>query len=338
MDPVLIVFGIAVGVLVGLTGIGGGSIMTPLLILVMGVPPITAVGTDLAYAAVTKTVGGFKHFRQGTVAVRLSCWMAVGSVPAAIGGVYVLEALQRATGDEFDGLLLGMVAAAVMFTGVTTLARALFLPKLVARERDGFVLQRHHKISAVVVGVFVGFILGMTSAGSGALIAVALILVFRLIPTRVVGTDVFHAALLLWAAAAAHIIAGNVDYGMAGTLIIGSVPGVWIGSHLSVRVPLGTLRVALGVTLVGAGLGLSTKAGLSVPTGVLAAVPAVLAAVLAGQWLRRRRIDPESRPERKSTEHRPLFGYGSNAALRGTLDAQRSAAAADSGSPSRTGR
>src|SRR5205807_8519610 len=136
---------------------------------------------------------------------------------------------------------------------------------------------RRDKIAAVAVGAFVGFVLGMTSAGSGALIAVALILVFRLIPTRVVGTDVFHAAILLWAAAAAHIIAGDVNFALAGTILIGSVPGVWIGSHLAVRIPTGTLRAALGIVLIGSSLGLLTKAGLEVPTALLAATPAVLA-------------------------------------------------------------
>ncbi len=117
MDPLLIVFGLGVGMLVGLTGMGGGSLMTPLLILVFGVKPVTAIGTDLAYAAVTKTVGGLKHFRQRTVELGLSTWMALGSVPAAIGGVYVLAALERAHGDDFDELLLTLLAAALLFTG-----------------------------------------------------------------------------------------------------------------------------------------------------------------------------------------------------------------------------
>jgi len=134
----------------------------------------------------------------------------------------------------------------------------------------------------------------VTSAGSGALIAVALILVFRLIPTRVVGTDVFHAAILLWAAAIAHVVAGNVDYGLAGTIALGSVPGVWLGSHLSVRVPTGSLRVVLGIVLLGSGLGLLSKAGVAVPTPVLAAVPLLVAAI-AGFSVRahreRRRVD-----------------------------------------------
>jgi uncharacterized membrane protein YfcA len=296
MDLLLIVFGLGVGLLVGLTGVGGGSLMTPLLILVAGVAPVTAVGSDLAYAAVTKTVGGIKHLRQHTVAIRLSLWMAVGSVPAAIGGVYVLEALQRSQGDDFDNLLLTIVAAAILLTGTMTLVRALFLPKLVEQERSGFSLRPWHRVAAIIVGIFVGFILGMTSAGSGALIAMALILIFRLIPTRVVGTDVFHAALLLWAASAAHVVAGNVDYALVGTILIGSIPGVWAGAHLSVRVPLGTLRLGLGIVLLGAGLGLLTKAGADIPAPVLAAVPVALLALIVKQHVKRASRTPAPVP------------------------------------------
>jgi uncharacterized membrane protein YfcA len=292
MDPLIVVFGLAVGVLVGLTGMGGGSLMTPLLILVFGVKPVTAIGTDLAYAAVTKTVGGWKHWRQKTVDVSLSTWMALGSVPAAIGGVYVLERLERAYGESFDELVLALVAGAILFTGVTVLVRALFLPKLVERERHEIELRRRHKSTAVLVGVFVGFVLGVTSAGSGALIAVALILIFRLVPTRVVGTDIFHAAILLWAAAAAHIVGGNVDFALAGTLLLGSVPGVWIGSHWSVRIPQGTLRTALGIVMIGAGLGIASKAGAEIPAPVLAAVPVLLALVVIGQHLAGRARPP----------------------------------------------
>jgi hypothetical protein len=292
VDPLVIVFGLGVGILVGMTGMGGGSLMTPLLILVFGVKPVTAIGTDLAYAAVTKTVGGVKHFRQHTVDMRLSSWMAIGSVPAAIGGVYVLELLERSLGGDFDSTLLAVLAGALLFTGVAVLARAFMMPWLNDRERETIDMQRRHKIAAVSVGVFVGFVLGVTSAGSGALIAVALIMIFRLVPTRVVGTDVFHAAILLWAAAAAHLFAGNIDFGLAGTILLGSVPGVWIGSHWSVRVPTATLRTALGVVLIGAGMGLATKAGADIPPVLLAGIPVVLAGLMGGpptvRWLRGR--------------------------------------------------
>lgn len=299
MDPLIAVFGLCVGLLVGLTGVGGGSLMTPLLIIVFGIKPVTAVGTDLTYAAVTKTVGGLKHFRQRTVDLGVSTWMAVGSVPAAVGGVYALDALERAHGRAIDDLLLTVLAAALLITGTATLVRALFLQRLVSAEREAVPMERRDKVAAVLVGLFVGFMLGVTSAGSGALIAVALILLFRLVPTRVVGTDVFHAAILLWAAAAAHIVAGNVDFGLAGTILIGSVPGVWVGSHMSVRIPVGTLRTALAIVLLGSGLGLLSKAGAGVPTLVLAAVPVSLVVLIGGQALvrRSRRLRREAEEE-----------------------------------------
>jgi uncharacterized membrane protein YfcA len=289
MELALIGFGLGVGLLVGMTGIGGGSLMTPLLILVFGIKPVTAVGTDLAYAAVTKTVGGYKHLRQRTVDIGVSTWMAFGSVPAAIGGVYVLDALERAHGAQFDDLMLTMLSAALLLCGGATLARALFLKQLADKERDSVPPTRRNKAYAVLLGLFVGFVLGITSAGSGALIAVGLILIFRLVPRRVVGTDVFHAGILLWAAATAHIVAGNVDFGLAGNILVGSVPGVWIGSHFSVRVPVAALRTTLALVLIGSGLGLLAKAGVGVPAVALAAFPTAVAVLVVAALLRERR-------------------------------------------------
>jgi uncharacterized membrane protein YfcA len=288
MDPLIILFGLGVGALVGLTGMGGGSLMTPLLIIVFGIKPVTAVGTDLAYGAVTKTVGGWRHFRHGTVDMGLSGWMAVGSVPAAVGGVYVLEAIQRSYGKEFDDVMLTAVAGALLFTGVAVLARSMFLPKLIDKEKDRVEMTRRNKLSAVVLGVFVGFVLGVTSAGSGSLIAVGLILLFRLAPKEVVATDVFHAAILLWAAAAAHIVAGNVDYSLMVNILLGSIPGVWLGSHLVTKVEVTTLRTALAIVLIGSGLGLLTKAGAPIPSSVLGAVPVLLVVAVVAQERKRR--------------------------------------------------
>ena len=294
MDPAIVAFGLGVGVLVGMTGIGGGSLMTPLLILVFGIKPITAVGTDLAYGAVTKTVGGWRHWRQRTVDMTLSTWMALGSVPAAIGGVYVLDALERAQGEDFDDLLILLLAITLLFCGVMTLARALFLKRMHDKERDSMEMTRGNKVRAVVLGAIVGFVLGVTSAGSGALIAVGLILLFQLVPQRVVGTDVFHAAILLWAAAIAHLASGNVDFGLAANILVGSVPGVWIGSNLSVKVPVATLRTILAIVLLGSGLGLLAKAGVGVPGAVLGAFPVVVAIVIGAVTLRDRRREAAS--------------------------------------------
>jgi hypothetical protein len=280
-NPALVIsFGLGVGILVGMTGIGGGALMTPLLVLFVGTPPITAVGTDLVYGAVTKTVGGIKHWQQGTIDVTLSKWMALGSVPAAVGGVYVVGILQRMMGDRFETFMLYLLTGTIGFTGAVTLARALFLKQLISRERHTVRMRAIHKVAAVLLGLSVGFVLGITSAGSGSLIALGLILIFRLTPYRVVGTDIFHAAILMWAAAIAHIVVGNVDYALAGTILIGSVPGVWVGSHMSVRLPAGTLRTVLGVVLIGAALGLGSKAGLPISPAAIAATPIALAAIV----------------------------------------------------------
>jgi uncharacterized protein len=288
MDPITILFGLGVGILVGLTGMGGGTLMTPLLIIILGVKPVTAVGTDIAYAAVTKTVGGVKHLRQKTVDVRLSTYMAIGSVPAALAGVITLQILENAAGGSFDQAVIVALSAVLLLTGVAILARLLLID-VTKTERHSFGNTRRDKVAAVLIGTFVGFVLGVTSAGSGALIGVALILIFRLVPTRVVGTDIFHASILLWAAAIAHGVAGNIDYALGATLLIGSLPGVWIGSHLSVRVPVQTLRVVLGLVLLGSGLGLLTKAGVPIPGPVIAAVPLGVAALIAFSTARRRR-------------------------------------------------
>jgi len=294
VDPLIILFGFGVGILVGLTGMGGGSLMTPLLIVVFGVKPVTAVGTDLTYGAVTKTLGGWRHLRHRTVDTGLSTWISIGSVPAAVGGVYVLHAIEKAYGSQFDNIMLVAVAAALLFTGTAVMIRALFAKSLVERER--FDPTTRNKVAAVTLGAFVGFVLGVTSAGSGTLIAIGLIIVFRLAPRQVVGTDIFQAAILLWAAAIAHIVSGNVDWALAGTILIGSLPGVWIGSQLITKVRVEALRMGLAIVLVGSGMGLLAKAGLDVPTPVLAAVPALLALTLFGHArIRKPQVAP-SRP------------------------------------------
>ena len=273
MDPLVIAFGLGVGILVGLTGIGGGSLMTPLLIIVAGYSPAVAIGTDLAYGAVTKTVGGWRVWKQGLVDLRLSTWMAFGSVPGALVGVWTLERLEAAYGADFEPVLLGALAGALLLVALAILARALFMPKAIAQERETADLSGRRRALTVTIGAVLGFILGLTSVGSGALIGLALILVFKLAPRRVVGTDVFHAAVLLWTAGLAHWVGGNVDFGLMGTILLGSIPGVWIGTSLLQRVPVDGLRPALGVVLLAAALGVLSKAGVEMPLGALVGIP-----------------------------------------------------------------
>ena len=283
MDPWLIVFGLGVGILVGTTGMGGGSLMTPLLILVFGIQPVVAVGSDLAYAAITKTAGGALHFRRGRVQTNLAYWLALGSCPGAVAGVILLDKL------GLDDILIPLIAAALLLTGALVLYRALMRPG--RNERQTVVMETRHKVAAVLLGLSVGFLLGLTSAGSGTLIAVGLIVGFRMSPRNVVGTDVFHAAILLWVAALAHLFSGNVDLGLTATILIGSLPGVWIGTHVSQRLPERGLRPALGVVLLGSGLALLTKAGVDVPAWVILGAPLVVG-LFAWRVLRSRPLPP----------------------------------------------
>ena len=280
MNPVIVVFGFGIGMLIGMTGMGGGSLMTPLLILAFGVQPVTAVGTDIFYGAVTKTAGGWRHLKHKTVHRGIALWLAVGSVPMAIAGVWLIEVLQRNYGeDEVNKVVLGMVASALLVVGVATLIRALFLRDVIP-ERYAMHLYRRHIVAAVITGAVTGFVIGLTSAGSGTLIAVVLIAVFRLTPQRVVGTDVFHAAVLLWAAGLAHWIGGNVDLGLAANILLGSIPGVLLGSQLAIKVPTRLLRNALGVVLIASAITLITKE--HVPLGILIPSMSVAALVIAG--------------------------------------------------------
>ncbi len=290
MDPIVIAFGFGVGILIGLTGIGGGSLMTPLLVLFAGISPTVAIGTDLAYGAVTKTLGGWRHWRRGTVDLGVSMWLAVGSLPGALAGVWLLNVLQNHYGKSFEPALLTSIAVALIVVALTILGRALFMPKLIARERHSVQQTTRTKVTAALIGLVLGLILGLTSVGSGALIGLALILVFRLTPHRVVGTDVFHAAILLWVAGLAHWVSGNVNFVLMGTILIGSLPGVVIGTHLIGHVSANALRPALGCVLLASALGVLTKAGADIPPAVLIGVP--LAVGLGAYVLLRTRVVP----------------------------------------------
>jgi len=294
MDPAIIVFGLGIGVLVGMTGMGGGSLMTPLLILIFGIQPTTAIGTDIFYSAVTKTVGGWRHLRLKTVNMELVKWLAFGSVPAAVLGVAIVSELQNRIGEErLDSLVYAVLGGTLLMVGIITLTRALILRNLVD-ERDRFDVERRHKVAAIVIGATTGFVIGVTSAGSGTVIAILLIAVYRLAPRRVVGTDVFHAAILLWAAGLAHWVGGNVDFGLAANILIGSIPGVVIGAALSGRAPQGFIRTALGVVLVGSGIVTIQKGDPNV-WPIAAAVAALgLGAILAAPRILHRRRQREA--------------------------------------------
>jgi uncharacterized membrane protein YfcA len=278
---------------------GGGSLMTPLLILIFGIQPTTAIGTDIFYSAVTKSVGGWRHLRMKTVNMELVRWLALGSVPAAVAGVALVSVIEDRIGEaRLDSLVYAVLGGTLLMVGIVTLTRALILRNLVD-ERDRFEVERRHKVAAVAIGATTGFVIGITSAGSGTVIAILLIAVYRLTPKKVVGTDVFHAAVLLWAAGIAHWVGGNVDFALAGEILIGSIPGVVIGASLSGKAPQGLIRTGLGVVLIGSGLVTIQKGDPNVwPIAALVAAIGMGAILAAPRILHRRRErEARERPE-----------------------------------------
>jgi len=290
----ILLFGLGIGILVGMTGMGGGALMTPLLILFFGVSPTTAIGTDILYAAITKTVGAQRHYKLGTVNLGLVFWLAIGSVPSAIIGVQVVSMLQDSLGeDKLDSLVYAVLGGTLLMVGIITLGRALILAKTI-NERDDFKIELRHKVAAVTIGVTTGFVIGVTSAGSGTVIAVLLIAVYRLTPKHVVGTDVFHAAIILWAAGIAHFGHGNVDLGLVGNILLGSIPGIIIGAALTEKVPQDKLRIALGVVLIASGIATVQK-GDPLVWPIAAAVAGIGFALIlmAPRWYDKFRPKPE---------------------------------------------
>ncbi|HLX21607.1 MAG TPA: sulfite exporter TauE/SafE family protein [Gaiellaceae bacterium] len=246
-----VVAGLAVGVLVGMTGMGAGSLMTPILIFVFGFNPATAIGTDILHGAVFKSVGGIRHYKLGTVQAKLSGWMFLGSAPASLLGVALASYLKRTYGSgvqSTEGYVLG---------GALLLGALGMLAKSVIRVREApdepFVLRGRDKVAAVLIGLAGGFIVGLTSVGSGVFFGLTMLIVFPLRAHKVVGTDILHAAGLLWVAGIGHFIAGNVDLHAVGWLLIGSIPGVLAGSQFSIHVGDRMLRILLSLVLFASG-------------------------------------------------------------------------------------
>ena len=270
MDPLIIVFGLGVGILVGLTGIGGGSLMTPLLLIVIGTQPVVAVGTDIAYGALTKTVGGWQHLRNKTVDLGVSFWLAVGSCPGAVGGVILVESLPS---PPDEALLWGVAGALAPHRDHHARPRAVHPRRRASEERES--VRAHHD--------------GEGHGGRPRARA-------RLHPRRHLGrqrrADRPGADPRLPAHAAprrrhrrlprrraavggrlAHAVAGNVDYGLMGNILIGSIPGVLVGERLARASRAAGLRPALGATMLAAALGVASKAGLDLPAYAILGPP-----------------------------------------------------------------
>ena len=265
--------GLLIGLLVGMTGMGGGSLMTPMLVLLFGFKPTVAIGTDILHGAIFKSFGAVRHRQLGTVHARLTLWMLLGSAPMSLVGVGLATWLKHRYGDGFEDVAQGLLGAALIVCGIGFLVKAYL--RTLSDDRP-FLLRDRDRRLAVAIGVTGGFIVGLTSVGSGTWFGLAMLLFFPLTAAKIVGTDIFHAAALLWVAGIGHLIGGNVDLAATGWLLIGSIPGVLLGSQLTVRLPDRSLRVALALVLSLAGVKL-----LDPPAADAIVVAGVVVAALA---------------------------------------------------------
>ena len=283
MDWKLSLAGLLIGLLVGVTGMGGGSLMTPLLVLFFGFKPSIAIGTDIVHGAIFKSFGAVQHRRMGHVHARLAAWILLGSAPFSILGVALAWWLRREYGDGYEDTAKAILGVALVFCGIAFLVKA-YLHS--SPEDKPFILSNRDRAIAVATGVVGGFVVGLTSVGSGTIFGLVMLIAFPLTAAKIVGTDIFQAAILLAVAGAGHLVAGHVDLAATGWLLIGSVPGVLIGGRLTVKLPDRALRIALAATLTLAGVRLVDPPGADVIVLIAGAVAATLARPRGGgQWL-----------------------------------------------------
>jgi uncharacterized membrane protein YfcA len=284
MDPVLPLAGFGVGVVVGLTGMGGGALMTPILVLAFGVPPLAAVSSDLAASAVMKPFGGFVHARRGTVNWSLVRWLCIGSVPAAFLGVLLTRLLGKA--HEVEQSVQYALAVALVLAAVGLVVKAYVgARRAAAGQPDGDARSiAVRPLPTALLGAAGGLVVGLTSVGSGSLIIVVLLALYpSLRANDLVGTDLVQAIPMVAAAALGHALFGDLRLDLAAAVLIGSVPGVLLGSRLSSRAPGGFVRAALIVVLLASALKLFGAAN-----GYIVGVPAAAALVAAAAAARRR--------------------------------------------------
>lgn len=291
VDPVMAVAAFGIGIVVGLTGMGGGALMTPMMVLFFNVPPLTAVSSDLVASAVMKPVGSAVHLRRGTVNLQLVGWLCVGSVPAAFAGVLVARAL--GDGQQVQDLIQTALGVALLLAAGGLVLRAYTRLVERARRRDGRaeplpqgvpqVLAR--PLPTILVGAVGGVVVGITSVGSGSLIIIALMALYPgLKASQLVGTDLVQAVPLVVSAAIAHVLFGDFRLELTTALLLGSVPGVYLGAQLSARAPGGLVRRALAFVLLASALKL-----LGVSTVLTGVALLVLLLVAPPVWMLVRR-------------------------------------------------
>lgn len=296
IDWLVSLAGLGVGFVVGLTGTGGGALMTPVMVLLFGIQPLAAVSSDLVAAVVMKPIGGLVHARRGTVEGGIVRWLLVGSVPSAFLGAVLVSGLVR--GDAAQAALRTALGAALLLAAFAAVARQLVR---IRRGESDEARVEVRPLPTILIGLVGGFVVGMTSVGSGSLIILALGLLYpQLRGSRLVGTDLVQAVPMVGAAALGHILFGEVRIGLTASLLIGSIPGVYLGARLSAVAPDRWLRPAIIVVLMLSAmklLGVSDGlVGTAAAAGVLAALAAGVGPRLRTGWSIRRRASSPGLP------------------------------------------
>ena len=248
IEPAYAASGFGVGLLVGLTGVGGGSLMTPLLILLFGIHPMTAVGTDLLQASLTKAAGSVVHGAHRNVDWRIVRRMLTGSLPASVATLACLK-LSGMDGRVLSHLVSTVLGCALLLTALSVAFRP-WIARL-ARRRMGVLSPRAEMGATVAVGAVIGVLVSLSSVGAGAIGVAALLLLYPALPVvRIVGSDIAHAVPLTLVAGSGHVLLGTIDWGLLTSLLVGSIPGIVAGSLLVVRLPEGVVRGVLAGLLV----------------------------------------------------------------------------------------
>ncbi|WP_207952249.1 sulfite exporter TauE/SafE family protein [Paenibacillus turpanensis] len=242
--------GLLVGVLVGLTGVGGAALLTPILVLI-GINPSVAVATDLFYNSITKLFGSIQHIRQKTIDMQLVKYLAIGSVPSALTAIMLLHFYEPLHQHQ-ESVIKHALGIVLVLVAVATIVKQFYDRLGSNRWQDKPISEK--KLLTIGIGCVLGFVVGMTSIGSGSLFALAMIYLYRMSSATLVGTDILHAFLLVSAAGAVHAFFGNIDYMLAFNLLIGSIPGVLAGSSLSAKVPAKPLRTAMAFIILISGI------------------------------------------------------------------------------------
>jgi uncharacterized membrane protein YfcA len=255
MDFAPTLFGLLVGFLVGLTGVGGGSLMTPFLVAGLGVPAPTAVGTDLTFATLTKLTGSMQHYRQQSVNLEVALFLGLGSIPAGLLGVGTLEWMKGAfDAERVQSIMISIIALTLVLVGGSLIFRN-FMPERWTTPKpgvwDGKVrMSNRRRFYTVIFGAFGGYLVGLTSIGSGSVMAVILLILYPMAPAVIVGTDIAHATVLSFVVGIAHMTQGNVDFALAGSLLLGGIPGVLVGSRIAPWIPGKPLKMILACMLI----------------------------------------------------------------------------------------